>query len=66
MWVTIILFYRDERHRYIRLKYVDRKFCLQPADIEHELVRLMPSRPGDMEEELLNDSTEVNLTWLLN
>ena len=41
---------------------MDRKFCLQPADIEHELVRRMPFRRGEMEEELLNGSTEVNLT----
>ena len=46
---------------FIRLKYIERHFYLPEENADGELQDLMARRPGEDEDDLFNDSSEVLL-----
>ena len=51
---------REERKKYIVMKYVDQRFFIPEESTDKELQEVMKNRPpGEGEDELFNDSAEV-------
>ena len=57
----VLFLFREERSKFIRLKYTDRKFMVEDDEVDAEVELAGLKQTDSDDEKLLEDSGEVNI-----